>query len=90
MSSTMTLSIERLSDTEAILTASGIFAPTTPAQRGGRVYLVAPFAQITDGLATLSANTLATQRPSTLTEADTLASAFKANGQAVNTGCDEV
>src|SRR5262249_28198360 len=65
------------------LTASGIFAPTTPALRGGRVYLVAPFAQLTDGLATLSDNTLATQRPSVLTGADTLANAFKANGQAV-------
>lgn len=83
MSSTVTLSVERLSDTEAMLTASGTFAPTTPAQRGARAYLVAPFAQIADGLATLSDNTLSTQRSSTVTSADTFAGTFRANGQVV-------
>jgi hypothetical protein len=84
MSSTVTLRIERLSETEAILTASGTFASPTPSLRGGRVYLVAPFTQITDGLATLSDNTLATQRPSRLTSADTFAGTFRVNGQPVS------
>lgn len=74
------LSVARISDTEAVLTASGSFAAATPSQRGARVYLVAPLAQMTDALATLSDNSLATPRPSKLTSADTFAGTFRLNG----------
>lgn len=58
--------LERISDIQTTITASGTFDPTTPTEGPSVVFLIDPFGSFVDGSTVLANNTMVTDRPASL------------------------